>query len=303
MARRALVLGGGGPVGIAWEAGVLLALAEGGVDLTAVDHVIGTSAGAYIGARVALGHRPADIAAPYAPREVSPAEGPRVSSTNGAAAGDAANLGSLFQLIQGAARAGRPPAEIAREVGEFALRASTMAEDEFIARFTSTLRQNGAGAWPSRSYACTTFDAHDGSFKIWDAADGADLACAVAASCAVPGIFPAVTIGGRRYYDGGVLSTTNAHLARGYEVVYVLAVTEVLMRYADRTREKKTPLDRETRLLEEAGARVEIIAMDFDALQVVGPNIMDRAQQPLALQEGLRQGRAEVARLAAATPS
>ena len=298
MSKCALVLGGGGPVGIAWEAGVIAGLSEVGVDLTAVDHVIGTSAGAFIGARVALGHTPADIAAPYALREESSQGGRARSSNKGAASSpDVANLAFLFQKIQDAARAGRSAAEITRELGAFALDAKTMNEEKFIARFTPTLGSDGAAAWPARSFLCTAFDAHDGTFKIWDAAARADLDRAVASSCAVPGIFPAITIGGRRYFDGGVLSTTNAHLARGYDVVFVLAVTEVLMRYADLTREKKTLLQREVHGLREKGARVEVIALDSDALQVVGANLMDRSRQPLALGEGLRQGRAEAARL------
>jgi NTE family protein len=299
MSKCALVLGGGGPVGIAWEAGVIAGLADAGVDLTAVDHVIGTSAGAFIGARVALGHTPADIAAPYAPRERSARGGGATSSNKGAASPpEVVNLAFLFQKIQDAARAGRSTAEIACELGAFALETKTMDEEEFLARFIPTLRPNGTRAWPSRSYVCTAFDAQDGTFKIWDAAAGADLALAVASSCAVPGIFPSITIDGRRYFDGGVLSTTNAHLARGYDVVFVLAVTEVLMRYADFMREKKTPLQREVHGLRETGARVEVIALDTGALQVVGANLMDRSRQALALGEGLRQGRAEAARVA-----
>jgi hypothetical protein len=51
---RAIVLGGGGVTGIAWEIGVLSGLADGGVDLRA-DAVIGTSAGAFVGAALASG--------------------------------------------------------------------------------------------------------------------------------------------------------------------------------------------------------------------------------------------------------
>jgi NTE family protein len=298
MPRRALVLGGGGPVGIAWEAGVLLGLAESGVDLTVVDHVIGTSAGAFVGARVALGHTPADIAKPYAPREKSAIDGQETSaSKRSSSPREVPNLAFLFQKIQEAARAGRSGPEIARELGAMALDAKTMDEEEFLRRF-STLRPNGVGAWPTRSFICTAFDAQDGTFKMWDAASGADLALAVASSCAVPGVFPAITIEGRRYFDGGVLSTTNAHLARGHDVVFVLAVTEVLLRSADVARERKTPLQREVLALREGGAAVEVIALDTDALQAVGANLMDRSRQALALDEGLRQGRAEAARLA-----
>ena len=50
--RRALVLGGGGITGIAWEIGVLAGLAGAGVDLTGADLVVGTSAGSVVGAQV-----------------------------------------------------------------------------------------------------------------------------------------------------------------------------------------------------------------------------------------------------------
>jgi NTE family protein len=287
-------------VGIAWEAGVLAGLAEAGADLAAaVDHVIGTSAGAFIGARVALGHTPGDIAAVYA-REPRAVEEELPTSAPPSAPAEVPDLAFLFQMIQEAARAGRSAAEIARDLGAFALQAKTMAEDEFIARFTSKLRPGGVGAWPARSFVCTAFDAQDGSFKIWDGAAGVDLACAVASSCAVPGIYPAVTIGKRRYIDGGVLSTTNAHLARGYDVIFVLTVTEVLVRQADVASEKKTPLQREMQALRETGAEVHVIALDSDALRVVGTNLMAPAQQRPALREGIRQGRVEAARLAPA---
>jgi NTE family protein len=291
MTTRALVLGGGGPVGIAWEAGVLLGLRESGVDLDRFDHVIGTSAGAFVGARFALGHAPIDIAKPYMETETSPKEASSPASRGASSSSDAAALALLFQTIQDAARAGRSTREIAREVGALALRAETMSEEEFVARFVPSLRPNGAAVWPSRSYVCTAFDAESGAFETWDGRARVDLARAVASSCAVPGVFPAITIGEKRYFDGGVLSTTNAHLAEGHDVVVVLAVMEILMRYAAPP-EKKTPLQREIEALRERGSRVEVISFDAAALQVVGPQFMDRSRQPLAVREGLRQGRA-----------
>ena len=52
---RALVLGGGGLAGIAWEVGVLVGLAEGGVDLSLADRVVGTSAGSVVGTLLTTG--------------------------------------------------------------------------------------------------------------------------------------------------------------------------------------------------------------------------------------------------------
>src|SRR3954464_4884352 len=59
---RALVLGGGGPVGIAWESGLVAGLAQGGVDLGQADFTLGTSAGSFVGARLAMGEPAATLA-------------------------------------------------------------------------------------------------------------------------------------------------------------------------------------------------------------------------------------------------
>src|SRR5215510_13385362 len=52
MAGRALVLGGGGVTGVAWELGLLAGLAEAGLDLTDADLFVGTSAGSVVAAQV-----------------------------------------------------------------------------------------------------------------------------------------------------------------------------------------------------------------------------------------------------------
>src|SRR3954464_14941252 len=59
--RRALVLGGGGITGVAWEIGVLAGLADAGVDLTGADLVVGTSAGSVVGAQVTTGGNLGDL--------------------------------------------------------------------------------------------------------------------------------------------------------------------------------------------------------------------------------------------------
>src|SRR3954470_11059972 len=66
--RRALVLGGGGVTGIAWEVGLLHGLAEAGVNLTDATTTIGTSAGSAVAARLTTGTSLADaFAAQMAP--------------------------------------------------------------------------------------------------------------------------------------------------------------------------------------------------------------------------------------------
>ena len=77
--------------------------------------------------------------------------------------------------------------------------------------------------WPAHPLVVTAIDAHSGAFTRFDASSGVPLVDAVAASCAVPGVWPPVSIGGRRYIDGGVRSVTNADLASGCGRVLVLA--------------------------------------------------------------------------------
>src|SRR5258707_9608966 len=52
---KALVLGGGGTTGVAWELGVLLGLHDRGVDVTRVGLIVGTSAGSVVGAQMSSG--------------------------------------------------------------------------------------------------------------------------------------------------------------------------------------------------------------------------------------------------------
>ena len=70
-------------------------------------------------------------------------------------------------------------------------------------------------AWPARRLLVTAVDAASGEFVVFDAGSGVSLVDAVGASCAVPGVWPPVTVGGRRFVDGGVRSPVNADLAAG----------------------------------------------------------------------------------------
>ena len=65
--KRAVVLGGGGTVGIAWETGLVAGLAAGGIDLCLADLVVGTSAGSIVGTRIAAGK---DQLASFEAREI-----------------------------------------------------------------------------------------------------------------------------------------------------------------------------------------------------------------------------------------
>jgi len=195
-----LVLGGGGVVGISWEIGVLDALAQAGVlDPGTARTIIGTSAGSVVGARIASGH---DLDTLVQEQIAPPAR-----SGQGAAA--APDMTSVMQIFGKLMTATEMTAELAREVGAAAMAAPTGSEDAWVASFDTLLRTDD---WPDADYRAVALACGTGERKAWTKADGVPLARAVASSCAVPGLFPTVEIGGERYTDGGAWSASNADL-------------------------------------------------------------------------------------------
>ncbi|WP_226359120.1 patatin-like phospholipase family protein [Pseudonocardia sp. ICBG601] len=198
--RRALVLGGGGLTGVAWMYGLLAGLLADGVDLRDADLVVGTSAGSVVGANLAVGRDPAALART------------QLAAPSGEIA---AALGLRLAVRYGlAALAGpRDATRVRARIGRLALEAETVPEADRIAVIRSRL--DGAD-WPAdRDLRVTAVDAHTGAFRAFGRDDGVELATAVAASCAVPGVWPPVTATGTRWIDGGARSAANADLAAG----------------------------------------------------------------------------------------
>ena len=115
----------------------------------------------------------------------------------------------------------------------------------------------------------------------------------------MPGVFPPVSLRGRRFIDGGVLSATHAHLAAGHARVLVVSVTEAFLGRMGRALERPTALEREVGALRAAGARVEVVQMGLEAARALGARLMNPGYQPRGLEAGLRQGRSEAARVRA----
>jgi NTE family protein len=287
---RALVLSGGGPVGIAWEAGLLAGLAEGGVDLGQADFILGTSAGSFVGSQLAMGKKAGDLAAAILAEadRVSPAVAAGSRPSGG---GGAPNLSVLFQKMQEARSGERDPQEVRREIGQFALEAKTIDEESFIKSFGRQLSGPQADGWPSeRGYACTAVDAETGEFVMWTAESKVGLARAVASSCSVPGVYPPITINGRRYIDGGMRSGSNADLATGHELVVVVGLRTA--GDAEMSARMRAPLEKEMQVLRDGGARTELILPDDASVAAFGANLMDGRVRPAAAKAGIDQGRA-----------
>lgn len=266
-AGRALVLGGGGLSGVAWETGILAGLAAGGADVTTADYVLGTSAGATVAAQIGSGLAIAEL---FDRQTVPALQSAELTP----------DLGRVIELMESWATLPLEfpdPAELRRVVGQRALAVQTVPEAERRAVIAGRLPQH---TWPSRQLAVVAVDAHSGEVRVFDNDSGADLVDAVTASCAIPGIWPPVTIGPARYIDGGARSVVNADLAAGYQRVLILAPM------ADPS------LDEQVAGLVGAGEEAEVLVItpDDESTAAFGLNPLDPAVRAPAARAGYAQG-------------
>ena len=203
--ERAFVLAGGGATGIAWEAGIVIGLRDGGIDVRDADTMIGTSAGSMVAAHLRVG---TDEGNAFARIQ----EGAPLASYGRLGTSDAARyLRAQLNLDKRSGRA---------LVGQSALTARTTTEEDWLQAIGLGL---AGKPWPEGRLFVTAVDAQTGTSVVFDNTSGVPLERAVAASCAVPGVFPAVEVGGRRYVDGGLRTIANADLAAGHRRVRVLS--------------------------------------------------------------------------------
>lgn len=281
MQQRALVLGGGGIVGVAWELGVAAGLIEAGVDLAAADLFIGTSAGSIVGSILAAG---VDV------QQLLMFQ--MAAGGNVAPALEAMDPESRSLVTARWSTAGEMTREVRQELGALALSARTVDEATWVGSFTQILGEQGS--WPERPLLVTAVDAGSGEFKVWDRASGVPLHVAVASSCTVPGLFPPVSIQGHRYIDGGVRSSTNADLAEGYGAVLVIAPLATEGHPLGHRQ-----LMQEMAHLRAGGSAVAVIWPDPEAIQAFGGEIMNATQVVPTALAGMRQGKQAAERLAA----
>lgn len=279
MTKRALVLSGGGVAGIAWETGLAVGLSEAGLDVRETDLIVGTSAGSTVAAQITSGLSFEEL---YQ-RQVNPT----LQATEIDVKIDMQKWGASFVRILEHATNLR---EIRQGVGEMALASQTVPASERRAVIVSRLPVH---TWPQHQMKIVTVDAHSGERVVFDRSSGVDLVDAVAASCAVPGVWPPVTIGDHRYMDGGTHSNENADLAVGYDRVLIIE-PEVPALPIEK-------LETQVELLERHGAKVEVVrpveAMK-EALASVGGNLLDPSLREIAARIGREQGRSIASHIA-----
>ena len=205
------MLAGGGLAGIAWETGVLRGIADESPAtakaLLDSDVLVGTSAGSTVAAQLSSG---LGLDALF-DRQTAPTStelNPNVGIEE---------ITELF--LTAMMQPNTTKAEKLQKIGAVAVSTETVSES---VRRDVIAHRLPSHDWPDRVLRLSAIDIATGELVMFDRDSGVGLVDAVAASCAVPGVWPPVTIGDRRYMDGGVGSSVNLVLAGDCDVIVAL---------------------------------------------------------------------------------
>ncbi|WP_135457631.1 patatin-like phospholipase family protein [Mycobacterium sp. DL99] len=278
--KRALVLAGGGIAGIAWETGILQGIADESPQtadaLLASDVLVGTSAGSTVSAQLGSGLRLEELFERQIGAESAELD-PGVSIDT---------VTDLF--VKAVLTANTTKAQKLQQIGAVALNTATM--DPAVRRKVIEARLPSHD-WPDRELRISAVDIDTGELVTLDRNSGVSLVDAVTASCAVPAVWPVVTIAGRRFMDGGIGSAVNTVLAADCDTLVALV-----------PQGRSTPSPFGTGAAQEVdgfdGRSLGIFA-DDDALAAFGTNPLDPDCRVPSAQAGRAQGRRVAAEVAA----
>jgi NTE family protein len=186
MSERALVLGGGGSAGNAWEIGVIAGLFDAGLDVTDADLIIGTSAGSTTAAQVSSAGQPDELLAGILAAEPQPGTGPV-----GSGGGRVPNVPvtDLLEKTSAIIGASEDAADMRRKMGAAALEMDAAWGISGQAQRRATVAARlPSQRWPQRLMLIVAVDARTGEPVVFDRHSGVDLVDAVTASCAGPGV-------------------------------------------------------------------------------------------------------------------
>jgi NTE family protein len=304
--RTALVLGAGGVLGAAWMTGVLAGLrdqlpcASGDADV-----VIGTSAGSVLAAALRCGVLLEEMMA----WQQGQATG--IFAESAALAARDGRLPPLPHLRLGSLPLARAalfrPHRVHPLVGASAWLPHGRGQHHALRSLVGAVHKHhvmrgGASHWVGDHTWLAAVDYDTGERVMFgrSGAPRASLIDAVVASCSIPGWYEPAVIGGRRYVDGGVRSTTSLGVLSGTDVheVYVLAPMastepdhplQPHLRLERRLRQLITAaLTRQARVLAAQGKRVTVLTPGAEDLAAMGANLMDGRRREAVLETSLR---------------
>jgi NTE family protein len=305
--RIGLVLGAGGCAGVAFHGGVLAAIEDAtGWDPRRADIVVGTSAGSLTAGLLRRGLPATDLRAVSESRPLS-------AEAQGLAGVGQPHRPRLRRLDLLGVRPMADPAAVGRALlrpwrtTPAAVLSALLPEGPASTEpISSGFDEVGGGVWPEASLWVCAVGLGDGRRVVFGrpGAPPASLGGAVAASCAIPGLYRPVEIGGRRYVDGGVRSMHNLDLlvGAGLDAVIVSAPMtwagkglpwrpDAGLRHSFRV-----ALRRQVERLQGEGTRVIVLAPDARMLEAMGLDPMDARHRATISRQAYRLGLDAVAR-------
>ncbi|MBA2390336.1 MAG: patatin-like phospholipase family protein [Geodermatophilaceae bacterium] len=297
--RRGLVLGAGGVLGFTWTVGALHALEQSlGLDVRDMDVILGTSAGSIMAA-VLSNDVPLDTVLRHQRGRVRPGDVPidwNYDSDSGTALPPLPMLGlGSPQLL---VRVARHPSRFTPITAATALLPKGRGRLEPV---TSMVERISDSAWPKRETWIVALDYATGKRTVFGqpGAPPARLSEAVTASCAIPGWYAPVRIGGRLYVDGGTYSSTSLDLLAGSALDEVFVVAPMAATGYDKPwsvvgqverrfrRSVTRRLHREAEQVSRSGTSVTLLAPGPDDLRAIGANMMDNRRRRAVLRTSL----------------
>ncbi len=309
--RRGLVLGGGGVLGAAWMVGALSAIEEStGADLRSFDYILGTSAGSVLAALLGAGVDAGQL---------------RDHQLGNPIGGPLADHAWDYDTATGGARPLLPrlgvgsPAMVRRNVRRLrrmpptavlsALMPVGRGSLDGVGDLVDAVTGPDAGWSPHPGVRIVAMDYETGRRVAFGrpGEPGASLPQAVMASCAIPGWFAPVHIGGHRYVDGGTCSATSVDLLGGLGLDEVYVVAPMVSFELDHPRALLPRLERrwrrrctrrclhESAKLRAAGTDVTILGPGPEDLAAIGGNVMDVARRFAVLETSMRTSGAALA--------
>lgn len=265
--EKALVLGGGGITGIAWESGVLAGLIDSGILVNHADKILGSSAGSYVGSILANGQNMKTYYEQLA---------------NNRDNADNAQLDpSLFELWREAFVEGKTDEQvIGKYLGDIINKSpSTVSFEE---RERSVRKRIGNVDWTPQ-LEITAINAKTGTLESFNETSDISLIEAVMASGAVPGIWPHVDMLGASWIDGGMISSTNARLMANYKDIIILAPLDQKQGLVPSVYEDVETL--------KTNSNVTLITPDQDSRNIIGTNIYSSQHIKEIGDAGYQQGK------------
>src|SRR4051812_28407824 len=307
--RVGVVLGGGGVVGQAYHSGVLAVLQHDfGFDARSVDVIVGTSAGSITGTLLRFGVKAEDLAAWTVKAPLS-GDDDVLRQIAATPVPELAPFRPLELLRPMRLPAPRMVQRALTRPWRFRPLAAVMAlvasgRHDIVEQLTA-LRDLERPGWPEPALWICAVHRYDGRRVVFGrpGTSPVPIHLAVAASCAVPGYFAPVRIGGHTYVDGGVHSPANAAPLRGCGVDLAVIVSPMsgpagaqFNVYAASRRRSAQLLRREGRALEAAGVRTVVFAPGPAEQEVMGDDMMSKHRLDEVIQQSFLAAGAQAAR-------